>query len=85
MIHFLTNTGWSELKSNNNSIKTLKEYAGADSIKGVEKLAEYLGFGFDIYVFIDPVLEDHTGEKVLMYFTNKEKAESEFHRLVDSL
>jgi hypothetical protein len=85
MIHYLTVEGWLELKAAGNSIKLIKEYTEADEIKGVEKLSEFLGFGFDVYVFIDPVVENKKGEKVLIYFTDKVQAESEFNRLTESI
>ena len=85
MIHYLTVDGWLELKSSGNSIRFITEYTGADNIKGVEKLAEFLGFGFDVYVFIEPVIESQKGEKVLIYFTDKVQAEEEFNRLTESI
>jgi len=85
MIHYLTVKGWLELKTTGNSIKHLKEYTEFNSINGVEKLAEYLGFGFDVYVFIDPAIEYRKGEKVLMYFTDKTQAETEFNKLIESI
>jgi len=85
MIHYLTVDGWLELKSSGNSIKFIKDYTEADDIKGVEKLAEFLGFGFDVFVFIEPVIENQKGEKVLIYFTDKVQAEEEFNRLTESI
>ena len=85
MIHYLTVKGWQELQASGNSIRFLKEYTEADNIKGVEKLAEFLGFGFDVYTFIDPAIENHKGEKLLVYFTDKVQAETEYNRLVESL
>jgi hypothetical protein len=85
MIHYLTVQGWMELKSSGNSIRFLKEHTEADDIRGVEKLAEFLGFGFDVYVFIEPVIESKKGEKVLIYFTDKTQAETEFNRLSESI
>ena len=81
MIHYLNENGWEELNAPAHSIRFIKEYTGAESIKGVEKLAEYIGFGFDVYVFIDPANED---EKLLVHFTDKEQAEAEFNRLIES-
>jgi len=85
MIHYLNNGIWEKLPSVNNSIRYIREYTKADQIKSADKLAEYVGFGFDVYVFIDPVTKQSEGDKTLVHFTDKTHAEEEYHRLIESV
>jgi len=85
MIHYLTKDGWDILNFPINSIKIIEEYTKADEIKNVEKLAQYIGFGFDVYVFIDPVVDSTLNKKILHHFTDKVQAENEFNRLIESV
>jgi len=86
MVYYLNDSEeWQELNLVENSINELKVMISVDDIDKADKLAEYLVFGFDVYTFIDPVLEDQTGTKVLHYSTDKDFAISEYERMVDSL
>ena len=82
-IHYLNENGWEELNTSGNSIRFITEHTGADNIKAVEKLAEYIGFGFDVYVFVDPATVND--KKMLVHFTDKSQAEREYARLIETI
>jgi len=85
MVYFLENESWRDLGNFSNSTKAVQEHLDVDEISHVEKLAEYIGFGFDVWTFIDPLIETQRGEKILIHFTDQNQAQEAHERMLESL
>ena len=78
MIYYISKNGIEDISTHASSTKSIQSYLYVTEIKNVDKLAEYINFGFDIWMFIDSTIDDNP---VLMHFTDEIQAKESYDRL----
>lgn len=72
MIYYLNKEkNWESLNEISDSVKLLKNHLQVEEVVDEEKLAEYIGFGFDVYCFVD-------SDNRLLFYTDQKEAEKSF-------
>ena len=78
MIHYLKNTDeWITIENLSTVKQVIDHFNLADAVEK-DKLAQRLGFGLDVWVFLDP----QRRERILFHFDSKEDAEAEYNWLL---